>query len=156
MVIFFSNRKHEMKELSPNHRSEIISFSASVQESLDKDEISTDIGSAEISHSGDYVCIARGSSLELVCLQNGKRTTAYSFDKDGQQWQISCFCPYQDKFLIAISPKDVKNQNHLVCVFNPGTSRVIKAIKIPHKVTSLCLLKEHGGAGDKSNFIRLA
>jgi len=142
-----------MKELCPNRKSDIITFSAAVQECLDKDD--THIGLANISASEKSVCIAKGSSVEVVRLQNGKRVAAYSFNENKKtQLQITCFCPYQNKYLITLAPQDLKQENSFLCIYDPGTSRVIKVIELPTRPTSLCLLKEYGGAGDISNFIR--
>ena len=89
-----------MKELCPNKRSDPIPYSATVQECLDKDH--NDVGLAKIKDGGKISFIAKGSSLEIVNLQNGCRNASFSFENENSNWRVSCFCPYQGKYLIAL------------------------------------------------------
>lgn len=141
-----------MKELCPNKRSDPIPYSATVQECLDKDD--NDVGLAKIKDGGKISFIAKGSSLEIVNLQNGSRNASFSFDKETSNWRVSCFCQYQGKYLITLVDHSPNQPKGLLCVYDPGVSRIIKAIQLPYKPTSICLLKDYGGAGDKHNFIR--
>lgn len=146
-----------MKELWPNRKSDLVSFSACVQESLDKNDANVNIsdsGLAEISENGTLACISKGRSVEVVNIKNGQRNSAFSFDFHLAQLQVSCFCSYQNKYLIALKHQDETQHSGMLCLFDPGISKIVKAIKLSIVPTSLCLIKAYGGAGDNSNFIR--
>ena len=140
------------RELCPR-KSDLKSFSASVQECLDNNE-DENVGQAQITNNGKVSLISKASSLEVVNLQNGQRNASFAFCGSDWKWKISCFCLYQKKYLIGLTNYNSNQQNGLLCIYDPGVSRVIKAINLPWNPSSICLLKEYGGAGDKHNFIR--
>ena len=142
-----------MKELCPNRKSDLKPFSVSVQECLDSSE-DQDVGKAQITDTGKVSFISKGSSLEVVNLQNGQRNASFSFSGVNKKYKVSCFCVYKNKYLVGLSNYNQNQQNGLLCVYDSGVSRVVKAIELPWNPSSICLLKEHGGAGDKHNFIR--
>lgn len=146
-----------MKELWPNSKSDLVSFSATIQESLDKSDVNLNVpdnGLAEICEDGALACISKGCSLEIVNIKNGQRSSAFSFELQASHLQVSCFCSCQNKYLIGLKPQDEAQQSGILCLYDPGISRVVKCIKLDVVPTSICLIKEYGGAGDKSNFIR--
>ena len=145
-----------MKELKPNKKSEIVPFSISTQECLDKaclDVNVADISVGCIFESGGYACIAKGSSLEIVNVKSGHRKAAWDFSSNENKQTVTCLCQCGGKFLIGLQCHN-SSQCGMICVYDPGVSRVIKAISLPSVPLSLYLIKESGGAGEKSTLLK--
>ncbi|XP_065668460.1 protein ELYS isoform X2 [Hydra vulgaris] len=147
-----------MKELQPVKFSEIITFSLATQEcldnitSIDQNEAYC---SALISDSGKFVYLAKGGLLEMINLPSGKRISACNFSSINCQRTITCFSLYQNKLLVGLKCNS-NISSGILCVYDPGVSRVIAAISIPSSPSSICVIKESGGVYGDVSFLSVS
>ena len=145
-----------MKELQPVKSSEVISFSLATQECMDNItpiEQNENYCTALISESGKFVYLAKGGLLEMINLPSGKRISACNFNSLNCQRTITCFSLYQNKLLVGLKCQSALSSG-ILCVYDPGVSRVTAAISIPSSPSSVCVIKEGGGVFGDISFLR--
>ena len=138
----------EMKELRPNHTSELVPFSRDSQENLERVNCHSTaeqlLSFGKICGRGKWAYIARGPSLELVNVNDGLRRAAWNFDMHFKDARITCICECTvqrtTRLLVGLQHEGPGVQGAL-CIFDTALSRVIKSVYVPEVVTSIEVVK---------------
>ena len=151
-----TNKQTNMKELVPNKKSLLIPFAASVQESLDKIDLDKDklhMADGCIFEDGKFACISKGSVVEILNVKTGLRTSACDFTTSDEKLIVTCFKPFKSKLMIGLRCGD-NPRNGVICIYDPGISRVTKTIKLPTVPISIAVIREFGGASYETSLFR--
>ena len=150
-----------MKELLPNNILNTIYFSLSSQECLDtssgqpESTQSNTLTYGQILKEGKCACLTNGSTLEIVSLDSGDRKAAWNFYSSNSKESIVCFCSCGGKLIIALKCLDTYPVGKL-CIFDPGTSKILKTIHLNYVPTCVAAVREFGGIGSNSASMRYA
>ena len=146
-----------MKELIPNKKSVLMPFALSVQEALDKTDM--DSGMMHISNGciyeyGKFACIFKGGLIEIVNIKSGLRTSACDFASPNENLIVTCVIPCKSRFVVGLRCDNTTNSG-MICVYDPGVSRIIKVIKLQAVPISISIILEFGGANFQTSLLRL-
>ncbi|KAM8877776.1 protein ELYS [Synchiropus picturatus] len=145
-----------MQELTAKVSSRLLSFPAVTQEALGEDEIS--LASELHGHftvgRGGLAWLATGPQLEVVHAMTGERLSAYRFSSASNQ---------PPTVLVARDFSWLKRSGLLVgleeencsvlCLYDLGLSRVVKAVAIPGRITAIEPLVSYGGASTSTQHL---
>uniref|UniRef100_A0A6J0T8E9 Protein ELYS isoform X1 n=2 Tax=Pogona vitticeps TaxID=103695 RepID=A0A6J0T8E9_9SAUR len=138
-----------MRDLTAHVTSSLLQFPEVTVQALGEDEITIDCvlhGKFTGGRSG-LACLACGSQLEVVNAVNGERLSAYRFSGLNEQpptilavkefsWQR------RTGLLIGLE----ETEGSVLCLYDLGISRVVKAVVLPGRVTAIEPIINHGGA----------
>uniref|UniRef100_A0A4W3K5N2 AT-hook containing transcription factor 1 n=1 Tax=Callorhinchus milii TaxID=7868 RepID=A0A4W3K5N2_CALMI len=138
-----------MCELAAQVTSSLLQFPEVTLQALVDDESMQDEalqGKVAIGRNG-LAWLASGAHLELVNSVTGERLSAYRFRGIGEQpptiLAIKEFCWLKRTGLL-IGLKE--SEGSILCLYDLGVSRVVKAVFLPGKVTAIEPIINHGGA----------
>ena len=148
-----------MKELLPNNVLNTIYFSLSSQECLDtsngqpESTQNNTLTYGKILEDGKCACLTNGSTLEIVGLDLGNRKAAWNFYSSNSKETIVCFCSCGGKLIIVLKCLDTYPVGKL-CIFDPGTSKILKTIHLNYVPTCVAAVRKFGGIGSNSASMR--
>ncbi|XP_064642421.1 protein ELYS-like isoform X2 [Lineus longissimus] len=126
-----------MKELLPHVTTPVTTFQPASLDALEKAHGDGKVSLGSFSKDGSFSWITRGASLEVVNSSTSERIAAWSFGsviKDTKT-TIMCVVEYEyDGVPHLLVGLDTSN-NGMICIFDIKTSKIVKAIEIPEKVT---------------------
>ena len=119
---------------------------------------------ARLYDSGRFAWLAREGSVHVVKAGTGERVTLLRLAERGSELKVTCSCELGSNsadtaangagnaslLVLAVAPMEGKN---VVVVLNTGTSRLIRAVEIPWKVSSVCAVSS-GSLQSPSLFIQ--
>ncbi|XP_053722529.1 protein ELYS isoform X2 [Synchiropus splendidus] len=145
-----------MQDLTAKVTSRLLSFPAVTQEALGEDEISLASelhGHFTVGRTG-LAWLATGPQLEVVHAMTGERLSAYRFSSASNQ---------PPTVLVARDFSWLKRSGLLVgleeencsvlCLYDLGLSRVVKAVAIPGRITAIEPLVSYGGASTSTQHL---
>ncbi|KAI0214217.1 Protein ELYS [Lamellibrachia satsuma] len=142
-----------MRKQSPNWTSALAPFCPATLDCLGRNEALDDsfvLGGT--SQDGNIGWLARGNALEVFSGTSGERLAAWCFGNILREPStcITCVCTYDCdggcKMIIATSSET--SRAGMLCLFCIKTSKVIRAIEVPCKVTALELICVTGQTRD--------
>lgn len=143
-----------MKELVPNKKSRLMPFAQSVQETLDRLDVNSKgkvhITDGCIFEDGKFACVSKGNIVEVVNIKTGLRSSACDFTNKEQKLIVTCVVPCKSLFLVGLRG----DSNGMVCIYDPGVSRVMKTIKLPSVPLSMSIIRENGGSSAGTSLLR--
>ncbi|KAM9817525.1 protein ELYS [Neosynchiropus ocellatus] len=138
-----------MQELTAKVTSRLLSFPAVTLEALGEDELSLASelrGHFTVERSG-LAWLATGPQLEVVHAMTGERLSAYRFSTTRNHpptIQVARDFSWLKRsgLLVGLEEEDCS----MLCLYDLGLSRVVKAVAIPGRITAIEPLVSYGGA----------
>ncbi|XP_078697453.1 protein ELYS-like [Branchiostoma floridae x Branchiostoma belcheri] len=144
---------------SPSSTSALVQYSPATVECLESGAVRGDQGTpifGAVCTGGQWAWLARGASLEVVNTQTGARQGAWCFGKTQKDPMVSISCvqeyEYQKSVKLVVGLQTGSGRG-MVCLLDPNISKVIKAVDIPHKVTSVEPITNAGGIRTPKGFL---
>ncbi|XP_019614124.1 PREDICTED: protein ELYS-like [Branchiostoma belcheri] len=144
---------------SPSSTSTLVQYSPATIECLESGATRGDQGTpifGAVCTGGQWAWLARGASLEVVNTQTGTRQGAWCFGKTQKDPMVSISCvqeyEYQKSVKLVVGLQTGSGRG-MVCLLDPNISKVIKAVDIPHKVTSVEPITNAGGIRTPKGFL---
>lgn len=135
-----------MRELTPHRTSCVASFSPLTQESLDQEfgglPFHSTIGF--VYDSGQRCFIGKGCASEVLNIRSGKREGAWSY----KNAVVACACVFNDQIVVGLkfNVDHVTGYGGLICLYDPGICKVVKAIGLAYAPVAMCVIRKQGGA----------
>ncbi|KAJ6664731.1 hypothetical protein lerEdw1_006304 [Lerista edwardsae] len=138
-----------MRDLTAHVTSSLLQFPEVTVQALGEDEITIDSvlhGKFTGGRSG-LACLACGPQLEVVSPVTGERLSAYRFSGVNEQpptiLAVKEFS-WQKRTGLLIGLEETEGS--VLCLYDLGISRVVKAVVLPGRVTAIEPIINHGGA----------
>nr|XP_056709705.1 protein ELYS [Euleptes europaea] len=138
-----------MRDLTAHVTSSLLQFPEVTIQALGEDEITLDSvlnGSFTGGRSG-LACLSCGPQLEVVNPVTGERLSAYRFSRVNEQpptiLAVKEFS-WQKRTGLLIGLEETEGS--VLCLYDLGISRVVKAVVLPGRVTAIEPIINHGGA----------
>uniref|UniRef100_A0A3B3V7R9 AT hook containing transcription factor 1 n=1 Tax=Poecilia latipinna TaxID=48699 RepID=A0A3B3V7R9_9TELE len=139
-----------MHDLTAQVTSSLLPFSGVTVDALGEDEISLDCvlhGRFTVGRSG-LAWLASGSNLEVVHAVTGERLSAYCFSGGGGEHPPIVLAARDFSWLkrsgLLVGLEETEGS--VLCLYDLGLSRVVKAVVIPGRITAIEPLVSYGGA----------
>ncbi|XP_004700021.1 protein ELYS [Echinops telfairi] len=138
-----------MRDLTAQVTSGLLLFPEVTIQALGEDEITLESvlrGKFAAGKSG-LACLACGPQLEVVNSVTGERLSAYRFNGISDQPPIILAVKefsWQKRAGLLIGLEEAEGS--VLCLYDLGTSRVVKAVVLPGRVTAIEPIINHGGA----------
>lgn len=142
-------RSGSMRDLTAQVTSALLQFPEVTVQALGEEEIRLEAvlrGKFAAGKNG-LACLACGPQLEVVNSLTGERLSAYRFSgADGQSPIVLAVKEFswQKRTGLLIGLEDAEGS--VLCLYDLGTSRVVKAVVLPGRVTAIEPIINHGGA----------
>uniref|UniRef100_A0A8C5GMC3 AT hook containing transcription factor 1 n=1 Tax=Gouania willdenowi TaxID=441366 RepID=A0A8C5GMC3_GOUWI len=139
-----------MRDLTAQVTSSLLPFSGVTQDALGEDEINLDSvlqGKFTIGRTG-LAWLACGPHLEVVHAVTGERLSAYCFSSGGESpptvlvARDFSWLKRRSGLLVGLE----ESEGSVLCLYDLGLSRVVKAVLIPGRITAIEPLVSYGGA----------
>uniref|UniRef100_A0A8D1DX59 AT-hook containing transcription factor 1 n=4 Tax=Sus scrofa TaxID=9823 RepID=A0A8D1DX59_PIG len=152
---FFPPRLHHwslhesMRDLTAQVTSDLLQFPEVTIQALGEDEITLESvlrGKFAAGRNG-LACLACGPQLEVVNSLTGERLSAYRFSGVNEQPPIVLAVKefsWQKRTGLLIGLEEFEGS--VLCLYDLGLSRVVKAVVLPGRVTAIEPIINHGGA----------
>ncbi|XP_060609923.2 protein ELYS isoform X1 [Anolis sagrei] len=138
-----------MRDLRAHVTSNLLQFPEVTVQALGEDELAIDCvlhGKFTGGRSG-LACLACGPQLEIVNTVTGERLSAYRFSGPNEQPPIILTVKefsWQKRTGLLVGLEETEGS--VLCLYDLGISRVIKAVVLPGRVTAIEPIINHGGA----------
>ncbi|XP_053918044.1 protein ELYS isoform X2 [Cuculus canorus] len=138
-----------MRDLTAQVTSSLLQFPEGTLQALGEDEITLDsvlCGKFSGGRSG-LAWLARGPHLEIVNLVTGERLSAYRFSGVHEQpptVRVVKEFSWQKRTGLLVGLEEAEGS--VLCLYDLGISRVVKAVVLPGRVIAIELITNHGGA----------
>uniref|UniRef100_A0A8C6QFG6 AT hook containing transcription factor 1 n=1 Tax=Nannospalax galili TaxID=1026970 RepID=A0A8C6QFG6_NANGA len=138
-----------MQDLTAQVTSELLQFPEVTVEALGEDEITLESvlrGKFAAGKNG-LACLACGPQLEVVNSLTGERLSAYRFSGVNEQAPIVLAVKefsWHKRTGLLIGLEEAEGS--VLCLYDLGISRVVKAVVLPGRVTAIEPIINHGGA----------
>uniref|UniRef100_A0A8C3VL85 AT-hook containing transcription factor 1 n=1 Tax=Catagonus wagneri TaxID=51154 RepID=A0A8C3VL85_9CETA len=142
-------RSESMRDLTAQVTSGLLQFPEVTIQALGEDEITLESvlrGKFAAGKNG-LACLACGPQLEVVNSLTGERLSAYRFSGVNEQPPIVLAVKefsWQKRTGLLIGLEEVEGS--VLCLYDLGLSRVVKAVVLPGRVTAIEPIINHGGA----------
>ncbi|KAM5145059.1 protein ELYS isoform 1-T1 [Callospermophilus lateralis] len=149
MLCFKNIYSGSMRDLTAKVTSGLLQFPEVTIQALGEDEIILESvlrGKFAAGKNG-LACLACGPQLEVVNSVTGERLSAYRFSGVNQQPPVvlavkEFFWQKRSGLLIGLE----EAEGSVLCLYDLGVSRVVKAVVLPGRVTAIEPIINHGGA----------
>ncbi|XP_069708633.1 protein ELYS-like isoform X2 [Phaenicophaeus curvirostris] len=138
-----------MRDLTAQVTSSLLQFPEGTLQALGEDEITLDsvlCGKFSGGRNG-LAWLARGPHLEVVNLVTGERHSAYRFSGVQEQpptVRVVKEFSWQKRTGLLVGLEEAEGS--VLCLYDLGISRVVKAVVLPGRVIAIELITNHGGA----------
>ncbi|XP_055002862.1 protein ELYS isoform X2 [Sorex araneus] len=138
-----------MRDLTAQVTSGLLQFPEVTIQALGEDEVTLESvlrGKFATGKNG-IACLACGPQLEVVNSLTGQRLSAYRFNGVNEQPPIILAVKeffWQKRAGLLIGLEDIEGS--ILCLYDLGISRVVKAVVLPGRVTAIEPIINHGGA----------
>ncbi|XP_035992418.1 protein ELYS isoform X2 [Fundulus heteroclitus] len=145
-----------MHDLTAQVTSSLLPFSGVTLDALGEDEISLDCvlhGKFTVERSG-LAWLASGANLEVVHAVTGERLSAYCFSGGGENPPVVLAARdfswlKRSGLLVGLE----ETEGSVLCLYDLGLSRVVKAVVIPGRITAIEPLVSYGGASTSTQHL---
>ncbi|XP_038147015.1 protein ELYS isoform X1 [Cyprinodon tularosa] len=149
-----------MHDLTAQVTSSLLPFSGVTVDALGEDDISLDCvlhGKFTVGRSG-LAWLASGPNLEVVHAVTGERLSAYRFSGGGEHPPIVLAArdfdwlkrsEHRSGLLVGLE----ETEGSILCLYDLGLSRVVKAVVIPGRITAIEPLVSYGGASTSTQHL---
>ncbi|ELW49539.1 Protein ELYS [Tupaia chinensis] len=138
-----------MRDLTAQVTSGLLQFPEVTIQALGEDEITLEsvLRGRFASGKNGLACLACGPQLEVVNSVTGERLSAYRFSGVNEQTPIVLAVKefsWQKRTGLLIGLEE--SEGSVLCLYDLGISRVVKAVVLPGRVTAIEPIINHGGA----------
>ncbi|XP_008935120.1 PREDICTED: protein ELYS [Merops nubicus] len=138
-----------MRDLTAQVTSSLLQFPEVTTQALGEDEITLDsVLSGKFSGGRNGLAwLARGPQLEVVSSATGERLSAYRFSGVTEQppaVRVVKEFSWQKRTGLLVGLEEAEGS--VLCLYDLGISRVVKAVILPGRVTAIEPITNHGGA----------
>uniref|UniRef100_A0A3Q2CN32 AT hook containing transcription factor 1 n=1 Tax=Cyprinodon variegatus TaxID=28743 RepID=A0A3Q2CN32_CYPVA len=144
-----------MHDLTAQVTSSLLPFSGVTVDALGEDDISLDcVLHGKFTVGNGLAWLASGPNLEVVHAVTGERLSAYRFSGGGEHPPIVLAARDFDwlkrsGLLVGLE----ETEGSILCLYDLGLSRVVKAVVIPGRITAIEPLVSYGGASTSTQHL---